>query len=77
MEFGFWVIVILFLFTISLLVNRYEAKIKFFRSSIEKIRADIEELKDFVEKNRLLIEKNRSNIETISKKQEKEEKEVL
>lgn len=67
---AFWCIVLVFLFIVFLLVNRYERKNKLFKSHIQAMKADIEELKQIVEKNRLLIEKNRSNIEMISKKQE-------
>lgn len=71
MEFAIWLIIIIFVFTLSLILNRYERKIKLFKSHMESMKADIDELKEIILKNRMLIEKNRSNIETISKKQEK------
>lgn len=70
MNFAFWCIVLVFLFIVFLLVNRYERKIKLFKSHIQAMKVDIEELKQIVEKNRLLIEKNRSNIQNIQKTQE-------
>ncbi len=70
MEFAFWIIVILFLLTISLLTNRYEKKIKLFKNQIQGLKNEIDNVREVAEKNRLLIEKNRSNIEVISKKQD-------
>lgn len=65
MEFLSWAILILFLFIISLLINRYERKIKILYKNIEILKNECKKNNENIEKNRMLIEKNRSNIEDI------------
>ncbi|EAI3906073.1 MULTISPECIES: hypothetical protein [Campylobacter] len=65
MAFLNWAILILFLFIVFLLINRYERKIKILYKNIEILKNECKKNSENIEKNRILIEKNRSNIEDI------------
>lgn len=65
MEFLNWTILILFLFIVFILINRYERKIKILQKSVENLKSECKTLGENIEQNRILIEKNRSNIEEI------------
>ncbi|AJC85054.1 hypothetical protein [Campylobacter peloridis] len=65
MAFLNWIILILFLFIVFLLINRYERKIKILNKNIEILKNECKKNTENIEKNRILIEKNRSNIEEI------------
>lgn len=65
MAFLNWTILILFLFIVFLLINRYERKIKILYKNIEILKNECKKNSENIEKNRILIEKNRSNIEDI------------
>ncbi|MCR6585370.1 hypothetical protein CINS5906_07325 [Campylobacter insulaenigrae] len=70
MEFLNWTILILFLFIVFLLINRYERKIKILYKNMEILKNECKKNNENIEKNRMLIEKNRSNIEDIKNFQE-------
>ncbi|TXE89145.1 hypothetical protein FPD38_02480 [Campylobacter volucris] len=68
MEFLSWFILILFLFIVFLLINRYEKKLKMLHQNIEILKNECKKNGEDIEKNRILIEKNRFNIEDIKTK---------
>ncbi|WP_257928669.1 hypothetical protein UPTC5044_1094 [Campylobacter lari] len=65
MAFLNWTILILFLFIVFLLINRYERKIKILHKNIEILKNECKKNSENIEQNRILIEKNRSKIEDI------------
>lgn len=68
MEFLSWFVLILLLFTVFLLINRYEKKLKILYQNIEILKNECKKNSEDIEKNRILIEKNRFNIEDIKTK---------
>ncbi|AJC86580.1 hypothetical protein [Campylobacter sp. RM16704] len=65
MAFLNWAILILFLFIVFLLINRYERKIKILYKNIEILKNECKKNSENIEQNRILIEKNRLNIESM------------
>ncbi|MCV3406645.1 hypothetical protein L8T94_05835 [Campylobacter lari] len=65
MTFLNWAILILFLFIVFLLINRYERKMKILYKNIEILKNECKKNSENIEQNRILIEKNRSKIEDI------------
>ncbi|AJD02182.1 hypothetical protein UPTC5083_01108 [Campylobacter lari] len=65
MAFLNWAILILFLFIVFLLINRYERKMKILYKNIEILKNECKKNSENIEQNRILIEKNRSKIEDI------------
>ncbi|WP_257942110.1 hypothetical protein UPTC5084_01229 [Campylobacter lari] len=65
MAFLNWAILILFLFIVFLLINRYERKMKILYKNIEILKNECKKNSENIEQNRILIEKNRLKIEDI------------
>ncbi|CAD7287795.1 hypothetical protein LMG7974_00678 [Campylobacter majalis] len=67
MHFLPWIIIVILIYTVFMLINRYEKKLTLLSKMIEQNDRHIQQNKELIEQNRLLIEKNKYNIEKNAK----------